>query len=331
MNKTGTALTVETLPGRLTPDLAALLAAVEAEAGPQPDTTLMPPAEGRHVVARINQRWNRDLPAMASTADVTVPADATLGSADCAVQVLVPPNAGAGALIFIHGGGFAFGNPQTHERCARVLAIEAGLPVLSPDYRLSPEHPFPAGLTDIVACLRAAFEAAAQAGVRPGPLIVSGDSAGANLALAAMLHEQQAGRPLPAGALLFYGAYDADFDTPSYRRFRDGPGLTTGKMRRYWDWYVADEAARRNPLASPLHASDAALRALPPLHLMAAEIDPILSDTLNLGARLASLGRPERVHLATGATHGFLQMTGMLADARQALAEAGAAARAMIA
>jgi acetyl esterase len=330
MNKTGTDLAVENLPGRMAPDLAALLALVEAETGPQPDTTLMPPAEGRRIAAAFNRRWNSDLPAMASTSEVTVPADPGLGSADCALQVLVPPDAGAGALIFIHGGGFAFCSPQTHERCARVLAIETGLPVLSPDYRLSPEHPFPAGLHDVIACLRAAFEVTAAAGVRPGPLVISGDSAGANLALAAMLHEQQAGRPLPSGALLFYGAYDADFDTPSYRRFRDGPGLSTGKMERYWDWYLADKAGRRNPLASPLHASDEALRALPPLHLMAAEIDPIVSDTLNLAARLASLGRPEQVHLVLGATHGFLQMTSVLASAREALAEAGAAARVMI-
>ena len=321
---------IDHLPGRLAPDLAELMRQVEAEAGPLVDATLLAPAVGRKLVEEGNRRWNTDLPAMASVAEIVIPADAGLGSAACPVKVLVPPGSGPGALFFIHGGGFAFGSRQSHERCARVLALECGLSVLMPDYRLAPEHPFPAGLMDVIACLRGAFSATAGLGVDPGPLLVSGDSAGANLALAALLHEAAAGRPLPAGALLFYGVYGADFETPSYHRYSDGPGLTTAKMQRYWDWYVAEPQARRNPLVAPLLAEDSALRALPPMHLMAAEIDPLLSDTLHLAARLTGLGRTEQVHLVPGVTHGFLQMTKALPAAREALSNAAAAARAMI-
>lgn len=310
-----------TFPDNLSPELLALIARMDAEFGAVPDLTLLPATEGRARTAEVNRRWNRDMPDMA-VAETHVPADAGLGSAATRLRVLTPAGAGAGTLLFVHGGGFAFCSPETHERCGRVLARAAGLPVWMPDYRLAPEHPFPAGLMDVIACLRAASE--------QGPLVVAGDSAGANLVLAAMLHEQVAGRPRPAGALLFYGVYDADFETASYRRFDAGPGLTRGKMRRYWDWYCADAGRRRDPLAAPLQAADAALAALPPLHLMAAGIDPLLSDTLALADRLQRLGRTETVEVVPGVTHGFLQMTLDLPAARGALAAAGAAAAAMV-
>ena len=323
-------VSIDHLPGTLAPDLAALIRQVEAEDGPAVDTTLLAPGMGRSVFERANQRWNADLPAMASVAEIIIPADAALGSAPCPAKLLVPPQAVPGIMLFVHGGGFAFGNPRTHERCARVLAFESRLPVLVPDYRLAPEHPYPAGLEDVVACLRAAFSVTAGLGVEPGALLVAGDSAGANLALAAMLREADAGRALPAGALLFYGVYGADFETPSYRRFKDGPGLTTGKMQRYWDWYVAEARARNHALVAPILADEAALRALPPMHLLAAEIDPLLSDTLHFAERLAGLGRSDHARIVPGVTHGFLQMTNALPAAREALSGAAAAARAMI-
>jgi acetyl esterase len=324
-------LEVEHLPGRMSPELAGLLADIDAEIGPQPDTTLLPPAEGRAIAARLNQRWNRDLPAMATVSEIVIPANPVLASAACRVKVLTPPHSHDGALLFVHGGGFAFCSPETHERCARVLAIQTGLPVLLPDYRLAPEHPFPAGLHDVAACLGNVFESTAGLGVRPGPLLVAGDSAGANLALAALLFGQACGGMPVDGALLFYGVYDADFETSSYRRFAEGPGLTTGRMQRYWDWYLADKAARKAPLAAPLHAGDEALRALPPLFLLAAEIDPLLSDTLNFAARLRALGRPAQTHVVEGVTHGFLQMTLHLEAARDALKTAATAAKTMLA
>lgn len=304
----------------LAPEMAALAARVLAEDGPQPDPTLMAPADGRRAAEIGNRRWNVALPAMERTGTAEVRADDGLGSAKVRLLVLVPPDARDGAILFVHGGGFAFCSPETHERCARMLAAETGLPVILPDYRLAPEHPFPAGLLDVVASWRAAFEATAHLGVRRGPLILAGDSAGAGLCVSALLHE--AGRTEADAALLFYGVYDADFDTPSYRAFTDGPGLTRAKMQRYWDFYVADAAARATPLVAPLLASDAALAALPPLHLMAAGIDPLLSDTLNLEARLAALGRPERTQVVPGVVHGFLQMTNDLPQAREALGQA---------
>ncbi|MCF3641267.1 alpha/beta hydrolase [Rhizobium sp. TRM95111] len=314
---------------RLSPQMAALLARVATEVGLQPDPTTLPPAEGRALSEAGNRRWNVDLPQMAHVDDLWLAPDEALGSVGIRLKVLVPPAHDRGALIFVHGGGFAFCSPESHERCARVLAAECGMPVLLPDYRLAPENPYPAGLVDVVATVRQALTVSAEAGVRQGPLILAGDSAGANLALAAMLHEQDHGDGQVAGALLFYGTYAGDFRTESYRDYADGPGLTTGKMQRYWRWYIGDRDVSADPLACPLAAGDAALAALPPLHLMAAGVDPLLSDTLELHRRLVSLGRNEEMTVVPGVTHGFLQNTLDLDAAREALAAAGKAARRM--
>jgi acetyl esterase len=314
---------------RLSPEMAALLARVAAETGPQVDPTTLPAAEGRALSEEGNRRWNVDLPAMAAVGEAFVAADADLGSARVRLKILVPPDADAGAVVFVHGGGFAFCSPESHERCARVLALECGLPVLLPDYRLAPEHPYPAGLMDVVATIRDAFVVSAPFGVTAGPLLLSGDSAGANLALAAMLHEAAEGRAPVAGALLFYGTYAGDFRTESYRDFENGPGLTTAKMQRYWRWYVGDRDVSADPLVCPLLAPDDALAALPPLHLMAAGVDPLLSDSIALHERLGRLGRSEALTVVPGVTHGFLQNTLDLAAAREALAAAGADARRM--
>ncbi len=312
----------------LAPDMAALMERMAREDGPQPDPTTLPPTEGRALAEAGNRRWNVDMPEMAERAEAFVPADPALGSARTRLLVLVPPGARAGAILFVHGGGFAFCSPETHERCARVLAAETGLPVVLPDYRLAPEHPFPAGLLDVVATWRGLFEATRALGLREGPLFLAGDSAGAGLCLSALVHE--AGRTKADAALLFYGVYAADFETEAYRTFADGPGLTRGKMQRYWDFYLKDEAARADPLASPALSGEAALRALPPLHLMAAGVDPLLGDSLDLERRLQALGRPERLEIVPGVIHGFLQMTNELPQAREALGRAAQFVRGLI-
>jgi acetyl esterase len=317
----------EDLSNELAPEMAALMERVAEEDGPQPDPTLLPASEGRALVAQGNVRWNVELPAMAHIREYWIPADPSLGSAECRVKILVPVESSPGVLLFIHGGGFAFCSPETHERCARVLAAESGLPVILPDYRLAPEYPFPAGLQDVVACLRALRSDPGAFGLKLGPLLVSGDSAGANLALAAMIHEQRCGRALPDGGLFFYGVYSANPSSASHKRFADGPGLTSGKMSRYWKWYAPDEAAHFDPLAAPLEACDAELLALPPLWLLAAGIDPLLSDTLALARRFEALGRDVPVTVVPGVVHGFLQMSVSLEAAREALAAAGATAR----
>ncbi|MCB8839436.1 alpha/beta hydrolase [Aurantimonas sp. VKM B-3413] len=312
------------LSAELAPDMAALMDRVARQDGPQADPTTLPPAEGRRLAAAGNRRWNVDLPEMAVSRNLGVPADAALGGPAIRCWLHVPLDARPGLVVFVHGGGFSFCSPETHERAARLLAAESGLAVLLPDYRLAPEHPYPAGLTDVVATLRALPRLAETADVPPGPLFLAGDSAGANLALASLIHEMRADRPVgAAGALLFYGNYDADFESPSFRFFAEGPGLTRAKMQRYWRFYVGNRDMRGDALACPAFAERTELAALPPLHLMAAGVDPLLSDTLALQARLADAGRSEKAEIVPGVVHGFLQMTHELAAAREAIAAAG--------
>lgn len=318
------------MSGELSGESIALIETVYRELGALPDPTTLPPAEGRAQSLAANVRCNTEMPAMDFAGDVWVDEDAALGAARTRLKVLVPQGARPGVILFIHGGGFAFCSPETHERCARVLAVESGMPVVLPDYRLAPEDPFPAGLKDVVSALRSVFAATKEAGVRSGPVLISGDSAGANLALSAMLHEQATGGAKADGALLFYGNYARSFETPSYIRFENGPGLTRPKMRRYWSFYAGEQAIDGNPLACPLMADDAALASLPPLYLMAAAVDPLLSDTLELGRRLRALGRDDELQVVPGVMHGFLQNTRELAAAREALHAAGNAARRLI-
>jgi len=303
------------------PEMAAIMARLAAEDGHLPDPTTLPPAQGRAQAEAGNVRWNRDLPPM-ETAELMLPGD----DGPRPARLFRPPTA-RGAILYIHGGGWAFCSLGTHDRAMRCLAEATGMAVIGIDYRLAPEHPYPAGLDDSVAAWHALPAVLARHGIA-GPIGVSGDSAGANLALALMLREQAAGRPLPSFGLLFYGVYAIDHETDSHRRFGPGGyGLTTAKMARYRDWYAPDPATWTHPLVSPLAAGDAALRALPPLYLNAAGLDPLLSDTLLLGERLRALGRGDPVRVHRGVVHGFMQMTLALDEARTAFTEAGAWAR----
>lgn len=317
--------TMASPPAAPSPDMQTLLDRLAQEDAGVPDPTTVSPAEGRAIAEEKNRRWQVDQPPMAEVRTITIPADTDLGTADRQAIVFTPEQAKPGAIIFVHGGGFALCSTETHERCTRVLAVEAGRTVISVDYRLAPEDPFPAGLHDVVAAWRAVANDRQAFGIAEGPLLISGDSAGANLALAAMLHEHDAGRRLPVGAVLFYGAFGVDFETESYRDYAEGFGLTTGQMRRYWDWYAPDPQDRSNPLAAPMLATDAQLAAMPPLFLLVAEVDPLASDTNQLKARLDQIGRDDEMYVESGVVHGFLQMTPQLAAARNAMAASGAA------
>ncbi len=290
-----------------TPDMRKIIDRLAVEDAGVPDWVDLPAAEGRAMSLRNNARWNIEMPEMAVS-------EGTL--AGLPARTLVPPNdAGKGAILYVHGGGFAFCSQDTHQRSARCLALAAAAPVVTFDYRLAPEDPFPAGLEDV----RSAFAAFAPA-YEGRVLAIGGDSAGANLAMTAMLAGLS---PSPDCALLFYGVFDCDFASPSYELFANASGLTRARMIRYFEWYAPREKYE-DPLVSPLRASDAALKALPPLYLSAAGIDPLRSDAERMAERLASLGRDDTFDLYEGVLHGFMQMTVALPEARQAHEDAGA-------
>jgi acetyl esterase len=197
---------------------------------------------------------------------------------------------------------------------------------------MAPEYPFPAPLDDCVAAVRWIRAEAQQLGVDPDRVVLAGDSAGANLALASLLDLRDAGtstteRPCRGGAL-FYGCFWRRLDTPPHARFGDGSlRLGTDEMRWFWQHYLGD-SSRPDPRAEPIYAD---LRRLPPLFLMAAALDPLFDDTLELDRRLEAAGVARELKVYPGLVHGFLQMTPRCAAARAAVRDAGQAIRRMLA
>ena len=310
---------------RRTPEMAGLWDWIQAEDAKDPAFgKTLTPSELRALQLRLSHKWNQDLPDVAEARRFTIPG--LMGAPPVNVELIVPHHARPGALLQAHGGCWAFGNLDSHQRFKRLLAVETGTALLSVDYRLAPEHPFPAALEDMQAAWRWLVEQAKADARFNGPLAVTGDSAGANLALSLTLREQDLQRPAPQAALLFYGVFSDNLDSPSYLRFATGYGLTQELMQRCFNFYAPGEgpdAVRRDPLVSPLHASEAALARLPPLFLNAASLDVLLCDTLDFAKRLDSVGVSYELALHEGVHHGFMQFSAYLEEARRAIMLAG--------
>ena len=291
---------------------------VEQDKG-MPDLNKLPIEEARLYRARQSARNNAELPDVAATSRFTVPG--INGAPPVACELIEPVGAEPGCTVFLHGGGWAFGDLDSHTRLARLLAIETNRRLLYVDYRLAPEHPYPAALDDSTAGWRWAVTQAGADARFAGPLLICGDSAGANLAVAVMLHEQELGRRTPDLGMLFYGVYDDETDSPSYMRFAQGHGLQRMGMVNFWEYYAPSETPgqpRMDPLQCPVRASEASLAKLPPLFINASHLDPLLCDTAKFCERLEAAGATFEVHIHEGLQHGFMQQTARLAEARRA-------------
>lgn len=303
----------------LDPEIAAILR--ETAVVDLPDPTTLPIAAARAQLTTASLAWNVDLPALPLIRDLSIPGP---GGA-IRLRLYRPQCAGRlPAVVYLHGGGWTFGSIATHDRLMRLLALATDAAVIGVDYRLAPEHPFPAPLEDCLAAIRRVRGHADALEIDEARIMVAGDSAGANLALASLLALRDAGeRPLE-GAALLYGCYCSRLDTPSHARFGDGSyRLSTAEMGWFWGNYLGSVAAG-HPLAEPLHAD---LSGLPPLYLMLAALDPLADDTRELARRLGAAGVPHEVREYPGTVHGFLQMTARSAAARRALADTGRAIR----
>ncbi len=226
-------------------------------------------------------------------------------------------------LLFLHGGGWVIGSIATHDRVCRHLANAARAVVASLDYRLAPEHPFPAAVEDAIAAHRWAADEAAALGADPRLLFVAGDSAGGNLAAVTALAARDAAaageeRPLK-GQILLYPAVDLAGDYPSRARFAEGYFLETATMRWFVDRYVPDEAARTDWRVSPLRAADHA--GLAPAMVLTAGLDPLRDEGAAYARRLTQAGVDVDETCYEGVIHGFLNMGGLVPEARQALDE----------
>ncbi len=239
---------------------------------------------------------------------------------------LYRPSAGTlPLLVYFHGGGWVVGSVKTSDNYCRALANASGCAVLSVDYCLAPEHEYPHAADDAYAATRWAAEHASELGVDPGRLAVGGSSAGGNLAAVASLMARERTGPRIALQLLHVPVMDHDFETASYRENATGRGLTRAAMQWFWGHYAPDVARRDEPYASPLGAKD--LRGLPPAILVAAECDPLRDEGRAYAHRL----RGDGVAVATleypGMVHSFMSWSAVVATARRAFVEVGAALR----
>jgi len=228
-------------------------------------------------------------------------------------------------LFYLHGGGYYFCTPQTHRPLTLALAQKSGMPVFSLDYRLAPEHPYPAALDDALA----AYAALLARGLAPAHIVIAGDSAGGGLALATLLALHARGLPLPTGALLFSPWTDlaATGETLRSNDRHDVMfhGDAIGLVARL---YLAQTPATE-PLVSPLYAADADLAALPPLYVQASDKEVLLDDSRRLVARVQAAGGQAELHLWHGVPHVWQIYHPFLPEARRALDQAAAFARRM--
>jgi acetyl esterase len=226
-------------------------------------------------------------------------------------------------LLYFHGGGWVLGSLNTHHGVCATLAKLSGCVVCSVDYRLAPEHRFPAAVDDAWATVTWAAEHAEELGALPGALALGGDSAGGNLAAICALRARDAGIPI-ALQLLVYPVADADLDTATYREFADGYWLTRHSMEWFWDHYLPD-GDRFVPDASPLRATDVGGTA--PALVLTAEFDPLRDEGEAYARRLEEAGVPVTLTRYDGMIHGFFRMPGVIDRANDALAEAATALR----
>jgi len=211
-------------------------------------------------------------------------------------------------LIYVHGGGFVLGSVETHDNVARDLCEALGAVTVSIEYRLAPEHRFPTAPDDCLAGVRWAAENAEALGANPDRIVLSGDSAGANLATVTCLRLRDEGGPAIAGQVLVYPV--TDYHTPptqSYLDNADGYALTRGAMIRFWRDYIADESEQRHPHAAPLNAPD--LSNLPPALVLTAEFDPLRDEGEAYAIKMRDAGVPVTLTRYDGLIHGFLRMT----------------------
>jgi acetyl esterase len=309
-------MTTALMNAEVDPDMAPILDAMRA-AGPI-DYAAMPIIEARAVFERGAAIWSPMAPEIAAVEDLVLPG----ATRPLRARLYRPATGTLPLVIFVHGGGWTFGSLDSHENEARHLALASGAAVLTIDYRLAPEHPFPAPLDDVLSVVRAVKDGALDSAIDPRRLALAGDSAGANLALGAMLALRDAVAATARCGVLYYGCFAPIFETESHRRWGDGSfGLSSERMHWYWRNFLGGKLEGAAAQAAPLNA---ALEGLPPLHLVAAGLDPLHDDTLLMAERLQRAGVAHEVAVVPGVIHGFLRNAGRLAAARRSFAAAGA-------
>jgi len=246
------------------------------------------------------------------------------------VRVYQPKERGSmPALLFFHGGGWVVGNLNTTDSLCRALANRTGCLVISVNYRLAPEYPFPAAIEDAYHALEWVVKQAGSLGADPKYIFVGGDSAGANVAAALALMARDRQGPKIAAQLLLYPVIDAQFDTGSYQEFSKGYYFEKEDLMWCWDQYVPNFNDRKNPYACPMQAVN--LNSLPPAMVITAECDVLRDEGEKYAKRLRDADVLVIFKRFPGMIHGFLLWHQTLDAAKQAVIEISDGIHALIA
>jgi len=283
------------------PEVQRFVDAVASAYARYPDFAALPLCRKRAIADETREPWCAGGPAMNRTQGASTK---RLG---VGVRIYDP---GGGspkpAVVYMHGGGWAIFGIRSHDRLMREYAARAGVVVVGVDYSLAPEAAFPRQIEEVVDVVEWLIDSDGTIGIDARRIALGGDSAGANLAIAAALALRDRGAPAALRALVLnYGVYDTDFTRESYQRFGDGRYLlSSAEMQWMWSQYLGAEPDRRHPLATPLHAK---LAGLPPCFMVVAESDILHDENVAMAARLRAAGVPTRARVYPGTVHGFLE------------------------
>ena len=291
---------------------------IEARTPPPPGQTI---EENRAAWTVYSQKLSQPVPDNMTTFDRMVPTEAR----DVPVRVYHPATGRAPrpCILYMHGGGFMKGDLDSSDSIAWGFAEKTGASVISVDYALSPEHPYPAAFNDCYGVLSWLADQGGDIDVDGAQIAVAGDSAGGNLAAVSALMANARGGPELAFQLLIYPVLDSALDRPSAREHADGPMLTAERMAHFWQAYVPNPVDRQDWRCAPLRAPD--LSGLPPTMILAAPIDPLYSEGEAYAARLAEAGVAVEHVPMPGMCHAIFQAPALLDESRRGIDRAGAA------
>jgi acetyl esterase/lipase len=308
------------MPVTLDPDAAAVFKAFQ-EAGRPPYETVSP-AEARELYLKARFVSNPEPPELKSVRPLAIPAPH--GSIPARIYTplrLRESNGLAPCLVFFHGGGWVIGNLDSHDVACRKLADEGQLIVIAVDYRLAPEHKFPAAVDDAIAATKWIADNARQLGIDASHLSVGGDSAGGNLATVVAISARDGNGPAIAGQVLIYPSTELALTHPSHSEPETSILLTHSVIRWFCDHYLNGAADVDDWRASPARVKS--LTGLPPAYVLTVGADPLRDEGDEYAKRLKEAGVPVTYRTFPGQFHGFFTMGKLLQQANVAAREIG--------
>lgn len=278
--------------------------------------------QSRTQIAMLASKFERPCPLSVTKTDIML-----LGAAgERTARIYTPsgrsPHAAQPTLLFFHGGGWVQGSIDTHDGLCGTLTDLSNVRVISFDYRLAPEHKFPAAPDDVLACYRNLLEGDGGLNIKLDCLAVGGDSAGGNLA-ACLMHDLMAARlPLPAAQLLIYPGLDGRLTSKSMQDLHDQPLLAADRIDWYLSHYLPEDQDRTDPRVSPLLSPHLAKQ--PPALIIAGGHDPLWDDGLSYAKALENAGVPVKLLKYPGQVHAFLSLTKVIPQGVEAIQKSAA-------